>query len=131
MHYGNFAHDEPEITGDMPAEPCSVLAFPQEKNAAAAAVLPVREILSEEEEPTMVEALQKGPVVSWFYQFLFSPHYKTALSIELHRYLLCVKSRIRQSRQNHRFLYPSSGFRKIRRLLKRALRHAKKNLAVK
>ncbi|MCC6273066.1 MAG: hypothetical protein IT572_06330 [Deltaproteobacteria bacterium] len=131
MHCGNFVHDEPEITGDMPAEPCSVLAFPQEKNAVPAQVLPAREILPEEEEPTIVEFLKRGPGSSWFYQFIFSPHYKTALSIELHRYLLRVKLRVRQSRQSHRLLYPDSGFQKIRRLLERALRHAKKNLAVK
>jgi len=132
VHYGNFAQEEPEITGDMPVEPCPVLAFPQEKNAAVVEPASLRELLlAEDEEPTTVEVLHKRTVPSRFCLFLFSPHYKTSVSVGLHRYIQRVRARIRQSRQNHRLLYHDSGFQKIRRSLERALRHAKKNLSVK
>ncbi|MCC7344927.1 MAG: hypothetical protein IT573_08305 [Deltaproteobacteria bacterium] len=132
MHYGNFAQEEAEVTGDMPIEPCSVLAFPQERNTAVLESAPVRgAFLAEDEEPTTVEFLKNTTAPSWLYLFLFSPHYKTAVSIEWRLYLRRVRDRIRQSRRNHRMLYPNSGFQKIRGFLERALRHAKKNLAVK
>lgn len=134
MHSKHRAEDEFEITGDLPLEPCAVLTFPPDRGAAPAKPLAVAgesQVVMEDDEPTIVEALKKSPPKSSLYQFIFTPHYKTALSVDLHRYLRGVRSRFSHFRENHLAQHPDSGFQKIRRLIARAVQHAKRNLAVK
>ena len=134
VHPNSHAEDEFEITGDLPSEPCAVLTFPQDRNPAPSHLSNFASAENEaldDDEPTIVEALKKPPSRSPFYQFIFSPHYKTAFSVDLHRYLRQVRSRMENSRNSHRDHFPNSGFQRLNRLIRRAVERAKRNLAVK
>ncbi|MFO1464275.1 MAG: hypothetical protein U1F66_10910 [bacterium] len=119
-----------EIPPDSAAELCPVLPFPSDR-APDPSLARSEVSWEEEEEPTTVESIRKIPVPSPFQQFLFSPHYQTALSQSLHRYLGQVRARMKGFRELHRAQFPDSGMAKLRRLMNRALAHAKANLAVK
>jgi len=127
-HSDSLLHDE--AAEYLSPELCSLLAFPKDEARLAVP----EESSPEEDEPTVVEFLPRvteaeSASAHPLYLFFFSPNYQTQFSAKLHRYFAEVRERMRQSRQSHSVYFPDSGFQKLKRLVQKAMKRAKHNLA--